>query len=136
MQRLGKLRLSAAVALLLFAVTPSQAASLTCPVAPSLQAGDIPRDVCPQRSFDAFSNMAWKTFKMLVWPGSGRGVADRARKVTDMAGPRVFETYKSDWETFPAKGARPLAWDRYPDRALVCKNAATMPRLPPNTLVL
>jgi hypothetical protein len=35
------LRLSAAVALMLLAVTPSQAAS-SCPVTPSLLAGDIP----------------------------------------------------------------------------------------------
>jgi hypothetical protein len=128
------LRLSAAVALVFLAITPSQAAS-SCPVTPSLVAGEIPDEVC-RREFDHFANMAWQTFKMLVWPASSRGMPDGSRAITDMAGPRVFQTYKSDWETFLANGAQPLAWDQYPDRAPVCRNAATMPPLAHDALVL
>ena len=49
----------------------------------------------------------------------------------NMYGPRVFETYKSDWETFQV-GA-PLAWHSYPETAPICTNR---PWLPPGSLVL
>src|SRR5687768_18530476 len=125
MHRLGKLGLPAAVALLLFAIGPAQAAS-PCPVKPSLDPGAIADDEnCSQRSLDDFANMAWETFKMLVWPaatkGAGgstlRGVADHTREFKDTDDLLVFETFKSDWETFPANFARPLDWDAYPPRA-------------------
>jgi hypothetical protein len=51
--------------------------------------------------------------------------------------PRVFETYKSGWESFPEGAFKPLPWD---DRSIApaCKSL-TPPRstpLPPNSLVL
>ena len=86
---------------------------------------------------DDFANMAWQTFKTLVWPAAGRGEADTRREISDMVGSRVFETYKADWETFREGAVEPLVWDRYPDKAAICANADTMtPPLDRDTLVL
>ena len=131
-----------ATALMLLTVTPAQSAP-PCPVIPSLLADGIPDDVCPSPPpldrNEAFANMAWQTFKMLVWLASpaARGEPDKTRSITHVSGPRVFETYKGDWETFPAGAAPPLDWDRYPSKAPVCKNVSTMyPPLDRDFLVL
>jgi hypothetical protein len=129
-------------ALMLLVVTPAQSAP-PCPLQASLLPDGIPDDVCPQSPDlpKAFADMAWQTFKMLIWPAStapgSRGKADIARGITDMSGPRVFEAYKSDWETFPARAAAPRDWNFYPSEAAVCKNASTMrPPLDHDSLVL
>lgn len=62
---------------------------------------------------------------------SVRGEADIRREITDMNGPRVFETYKSDWETYQA--GPPLPWHHYPSTAPICANR---PSLPHGSLVL
>lgn len=144
----AKLRLFAALAgtaissVALLSCVPRQSALLPCPE-PSLSFNGIPDDEsCQLRRLDDFGNLAWETFKTMVWPArtkdwsgaSVRGEADRARKITDMDGPRVFETFKSDWETYQ-EGVEPLPWHRYPPSvpAPLCRNA---PALPQGSLVL
>src|SRR5262249_205537 len=68
-----------------------------------------------------------------VGGASVRGKADTARSLSDLAGPRVFETYKSDWETFPPQAGTPLDWNTYAPTATVCSNA---PAIAPGTLGL
>lgn len=118
---------------------PRNPASASCPD-PSLDLRGLPDDKpCSLRRIDDFGNLAWETFKTLVWPAkmqdsngaTVRGKADPDRKLTDMTGPRVFETFKTDWETYDA--GQPLAWHRYPPLAPICKN---MPLLRPGSLVL
>lgn len=143
MYTIGKLRLFAGVVLLLLtSCMPQQSAALpSCPVpTPSLHVHGIPTDVCgPNFDFNEFGHMAWQTFKTLVWPASGRGTADTGREITDMKGPRVFETYKGDWETFLADKVEPLPWHRYPSKVpeALCANADAMrPPLDKDSLVL
>ncbi len=52
-----------------------------------------------------------------------------------MTGPRVFETYKSDWEVFPDQPAVPMPWNTYPTTATVL---GTVPPLayPASKLIL
>jgi hypothetical protein len=91
----------------------------------------------------AFANMAWQTFKMLLWPAQlwdehgrpVRGEADTSRDLRDRTSPRVFETYKADWETFLPDTARPLDWNSYPLIAVPCKNSPPI-QIPPGALVL
>lgn len=140
----GKLRLFAAVAMLLpLSAMPLQSAPPASPAScvvptPSLDGPGISDDVCGASvNFHEFGNMAWQTFKTLVWPASGRGEADTLRELADMVGSRVFETYKADWETFQNQAAEPLAWHRYPDKAPICANADAMkPPLDRDSLVL
>lgn len=153
--RLLKLIASAAIAsgLLLSLLPQQQAASQqraavlpACPVPrPSPEGPGIPIDVCgPQFNFDEFGHMAWQTFKTLAWPAARRDAAasrdgaDTDRKLKDVdVGPRVFETYKGDWETFLASAAQPLDWHEYVTKAPpLCKNAQEMPTLGEQSLVL
>lgn len=95
---------------------------------------------------EQFSNMAWETFKVLVWPAkmsaspnlSKRGEPDTDRLITDMEGPRVFETYKSDWETFQKGAAKPLDWHLFPSEVSsdLCADAEKVNPLPDGTLIL
>lgn len=141
----GKLRLFAAAAVMLLAsclpergapVLPDRSARVACPE-PSLAGPGIPDDAVCDRNLTVFGNIAWQTFKTLVWPATTgrRGEWDTTRPITDMNGPRVFETYKSDWETFQKDALPPLDWHEYPQRAAVCANADAMP-LDDNSLVL
>ncbi len=64
----------------------------------------------------AFADFAWRAFVSLNWPANPatatRGVPDRARTLRD-SGPRVWETFKSDFELFPWQGDKripPTAW--------------------------
>ena len=145
MRVIAKLRLLRALAyaaltsMTLLSCIHQPSAPPPCPLMPSLKVHGIPGDVCGTTpSFDEFGDMAWQTFKTLVWPASGRGIPDTSREITDMEGPRVFETYKGDWETFQALRAKPLAWHKYPSHVpeWLCTNAAAMPPLEKGTLVL
>jgi len=137
MHSVGNIRVVLAAALMVVAVMPAQSQP-PCPVIPSLAVDGIPDDVCQHepRDYESFANMAWQTFKMLVWPAASRGVAATDRNITDMKGARVFETYKSDWETFLAKAERPLDWDLYPTKADACANVSSIPPLSDGSLVL
>lgn len=133
-----KLRLFPAVALLVLCM-PQQSRAAPCPPKePILAVDDIPDDVCKDFDFKEFGNMAWETFKTLVWPSSiaHRGKADKTREITAKDRPLVFETYKSDWETFPASKIRPLGWQEHARAAPVCTNQSTMESLDERSLVL
>lgn len=122
---------------------PAAAESVqACPPSPSpsLEAQQIPADVCspppgtpPQ--LPAFGTLAWQTFKMLVWPASQdqRGVPNTAVTLTDMTGPRVFETYKADWETLQPNYAKPSPGNSH---AVVANPCANNVSLGPQDIVL
>src|SRR5262245_32973863 len=130
-----------ATALALLAAVPARSApDCSVSLTPSLAPQDFPDDAGCRPEAVPFGHLAWQTFKMLVWPASTsvggasvRGKADTARSLSDLAGPRVFETYKSDWETFPPQAGTPLDWNIYAPTATVCSNA---PAIAPGTLVL
>lgn len=133
-----------ATAAILLAVAPARSAP-PCPLIPSPLADGIPDDVCPNpppTPQKAFAHMAWQTFKSLVWPAlmvtGSRGEPDGAREITEMSGPRVFETYKSDWELFPVIAAGQEKWGTYPSAAAFCKDYVPPKpgRLPVGSLVL
>lgn len=147
MRLTGKPRLLAVAPLLLLvagclpergaAQTPVRRAVAECPIEPSLNVRGFPSESC-DRNLSGFGNMAWETFKTLVWPAvrQQRGLWDTNRPITDMDGPRVFETYKADWETFQKDAEPPQPWVEYPKKAPVCANADTMAQLDGNSLVL
>ena len=125
-------------------VSVSSAQTSSCTPAPSAARGPIPPDavacdsVTPQ--MNAFANLAWQAFKMIVWPAAQshlgvprRGEPDPVRSLADMQGPRVFETFKADWETFLPFAAPPLDWSKYPLTASPCKYK---PPIAAGTLVL
>jgi hypothetical protein len=100
-----------------------------CLTGPSLKPQDIPADVCAHPTgtkLEAFDSLAWQTFKMLVWPASTqpqvRGIPDEARAITNMQGPRTFETYKADWETFLPQATPPNPWGTYAISQNPCTN--------------
>jgi hypothetical protein len=120
------------------------ASASSCTPAPSSVPGPIPADAEPCESVtpqtNAFADLAWQTFKMIVWPAARsprgvprRGEPDPVRSLADMRGPRVFETYKADWETFLPSAAPPSDWSTYSATALPCRNS---PSIAPGTLVL
>jgi hypothetical protein len=118
----------AATSLSLLALLPAKAAAQSpCPLTPPLPnlaaaaATIVPADVCmpspepgeiPFRYFDDYS---WRTFIALVWPAlpGQRGMPDSSRKIGEPAGALVFESYKSDWETFQPNGAEPSEWNSH-----------------------
>jgi hypothetical protein len=115
-----------------------------CTPAPSSAPGPIPDDVVPCNTstpqLGDFANLAWQAFKMIVWPAAQsplgvpkRGEPDSARPLADMHGPRVFETFKADWETFLRSAAPPSEWSEYSATALPCENK---PQIAAGTLVL
>jgi hypothetical protein len=80
----------------------------------------VPDDVCiptpspsPGDQFTYFDDYSWRTFIALVWPAlSGqRGVPDPNLPITTAEVPRVFESYKADWETFQPHGTQPSAFN-------------------------
>jgi hypothetical protein len=75
-------------------------------------------DLQARAYFDWFS---WQSFIALNWPAAInpkthrpiRGKANTSSGVTiASSGPRVWETYKADWETF-RQGAQPTPWPSY-----------------------
>jgi len=137
----------AALASTLMVVSPvcsARPAPATCTPAPSAAAGPLPPDAAPCNSVtpqtDAFASLAWQVFKMIVWPAARsptgepvRGTPDTSLDLSDTTRPRVFETYKADWETFLPSATPPLDWPQYADTAVACSNH---PRIAAGTLVL
>jgi hypothetical protein len=100
------------------------------PLTPTISP-NIPPDVeiPPGTGFpiDFFDDYSWKIFIALVWPAKDgqRGVADATKQLAD-AGPRVFESYKADWELFHPDGSSPDPnWDAFKD-PLPCSIASPM----------
>jgi hypothetical protein len=87
-----------------------------------------------------FAALAWQTFKVLVWPASKatRGEPDPSVKTfadVHAERPRVFETFKADWEMFLNGNAPPPPndWNHFIVPRGLCKNN---PRIRSNDLVL
>ncbi len=112
----------------LIAISSARAQDLACSTTPSLSPpSTIPDDVCDSSDERGFDQLAWEAFKYLVWPAregrQHRGETDTSRPITDLMGPRTFETLKTDWETFKPDAARPTDWDDpYPTKAEPCLN--------------
>src|SRR6185436_3662253 len=92
------------------ALTPPAGADIPFSVPPS-QAGHVP-----------FADFAWRSFIALNWPSQlnaglpVRGVPDRTLSVGDaLDRPRVWETWKTDWELFGFGGPSPPTPSRWPD---------------------
>jgi len=92
------------------ALTPPAGADIPFSVPPP-QAGHVP-----------FADFAWRSFIALNWPSQlnaglpVRGVPDRTLSVGDaLDRPRVWETWKTDWELFGFGGPSPPTPSRWPD---------------------
>lgn len=68
-----------------------------------------PDTTAPQAAFDSYS---WQMFVALNWPASNtqRGEPD-CNKALSASGLRVWQTYKTDTQTFLANGANPGSWN-------------------------
>ena len=68
---------------------------------------DVPST--PVDPFPGFDNFAWRAFIALNWPSltdpGDRGLADRSKVLGD-PGPRVWETFKSRFETVSGRARR------------------------------
>lgn len=135
---------AATAPMLIIVLSVCSAPASACTPAASSAPGPIPADAVPCSTptpqIDAFANLAWQAFKMNVWPAAQsprgvprRGEPDLARSLADMKGPRVFETFKADWETFLPKAAPPSEWNKYSPTATPCKGE---PPIAAGTLVL
>jgi len=116
--RLGK-RMTFVLLLFLCLAVLSPSAFAQCspqPVA-TISSSQVPSDVSPPPAgclpINYFDDYSWRIFIALVWPAANgqRGVPGGG-PVTG-SGPRVFETYKSLWETFHNDGTTPSAWNNY-----------------------
>ena len=104
------------------AVTPvNPAMALSCPAPEPVDhvSTKPPSDFCSPIAVTQeadFYALSWQLFKFLVWPAKAgsRGVPDDTRKIFDMEGPRVFETYKADWELFRSDAGDPGEWNAHP----------------------
>ena len=74
----------------------------------------------PLTSFDPsmlFYDYSWRSFIALNWPAmsgaANRGQPDRTRTFADVAGPRVWGTWKSRYKIFQPGGVDPANWDSF-----------------------
>lgn len=93
------------------------------PPVPSITGSSVPNDVCIPAGFpananpiDFFDDFSWRAFIAMVWPAKPglRGEADTSATLGS-PGPRVFETYKAQWEVFHTDGSEPKEWNVYDD---------------------
>jgi len=101
-----------------------------CPAKPVVDISglQVPKDVCIPDGFgelpiEYFDDFSWKSFIALVWPvqNGQRGIPDPAKTVSD-PGPKVFETYKAQFEIFHNDGSVPAPWGVY-DSVNPCRTA-------------
>lgn len=116
-----------------FLVPSFAMAQAQCPAAPQpvVTSSQIPADVCIPAGFNGnpiafFDDYSWRAFIAVVWPvlQGQRGVPDPNQTVNSMTAPRVFETYKADWEVFQPQGAPPTPWNE-----LAAVNPCNLPNL-------
>src|SRR5260370_7703491 len=77
-----------------------------CPPPPhSISSPTLPTDVipCATNGINNFDDFSWRSFVALIWPAAQgqRGVPDVNQTTFPVSVPLVFETYKSDWASFP-----------------------------------
>ena len=96
--------------LLIKALTPNP------PPPPPSFASTPPADVAIPKGISSglvpyFDDYSWRMFVAMVWPAdpNNRG-APKPGSSLDDPGPRVFETYAAEWQTFQPKGAKPAPW--------------------------
>ncbi len=130
--RAAAVAMCVALALAACLVTSRQAvvAQQACPnpPVPSITGATVPNDVCIPAGFpanenpiDFFDDFSWRAFIAMVWPVKPgvRGEADTSATLGS-PGPRVFETYKAQWEVFHTDGSEPKEWNVY-DNSNACK---------------
>lgn len=113
---------------------PCPVPPLVTPPSPNLAAASatlVPADACVPASissvpFQYFDDFSWRAFIALVWPAraGARGAPDPNQKLGAANVPLVFETYKSDWETFQKDTGAPTPWNSYDFHLVPCGNAA------------
>jgi hypothetical protein len=78
---------------------------------------DVPPTPSGQDPFPFFDDYSWRSFIALNWPtlrgAENRGLPDRTKAFGDIAGPRVWNNWKSRYEVFQPKGVAPSAWNSY-----------------------
>ncbi|MBV8615705.1 MAG: hypothetical protein JOY66_18325 [Acetobacteraceae bacterium] len=96
------------------------------PINPTL----IPADECESANFNSdpiphFDDYSWRAFIALVWPAKAgqRGVPDPNQPLGAAGVPSVFETYKTDWETFQPNAQAPTDWNSFSFGSVPCSNA-------------
>jgi len=64
---------------------------------------------------DFFDDYSWRMFVALNWPAvkGQRGSADTNLDISDTSRQRVWETWKSAYETIPPKGKQPTPWNSF-----------------------
>lgn len=74
---------------------------------------DVP-DGFPGNPIDFFDDYSWRAFLALNWPAKAdiRGQADTTKDLSNvhLATPRVWETWKADYEIFQPGGLKPTDW--------------------------
>jgi hypothetical protein len=90
----------------------------------------IPADECEPPNFNGdpiphFDDYSWRAFIALVWPAKAgqRGVPDPNQPLGAAGVPSVFETYKTDWETFQQNAKTPTEWNSFSFNSVPCSNA-------------
>lgn len=90
----------------------------------------IPADECEPSGFSGdpiphFDDYSWRAFIALVWPAKAgqRAVPDPTKPLGAAGVPSVFETYKTDWETFQPNAQAPTEWNSFSFNSVPCKNA-------------
>jgi hypothetical protein len=114
------------------AISPGRVVSAqpVCPKVPvvTVTSSSVPTDVCIPDGFPInenpvqyFDDYSWRAFVAIVWPAlsNQRGMPDPKKTVTG-DGPRVFETYKAEWEMFRPGGEAPSGWDEIDKRRTPC----------------
>lgn len=78
---------------------------------------DMPPTPVGQDPFPFFDDYSWRSFIALNWPAirgaENRGLPDRTKTFGDVAGPRVWNSWKSRYEVFQPGGTAPSAWNSY-----------------------
>jgi hypothetical protein len=94
------------------------------------------------RQFIDFFVFSWQEFYALNWPSKAdpdglpqRGVADTSKNLSDLDVPRVWETWKADYELFPAQPAdgkvvKPTPWNSWDVAVPICKTETGLKLLP------
>lgn len=68
-----------------------------------------------------FDDYSWRAFIAMVWPASDPGAPNVGANLTD-PGARVFEGFRSNWDTFLPGGAPPPPWNEAASSS-PCNNA-------------
>jgi hypothetical protein len=83
-----------------------------------------------------FYEFSWQEFYALNWPAEApkRGVPDTSKTVGDLGVPRVWETWKTDYELFPPQPSTgvvtPTPWESWEVAVPICKAAPGLKLLP------